>query len=235
MQKGYEFEKDRFVVFSPDELKALEEGGSHVVEIVAFIPEKAVDPIYYDKAYFIAPDKRGGKPYNLLKQAMFKSHRCALAKWASKGKTHIVQVRPAEDGLVFQQLLFADEVRSLKDLHIEQVEASDAELQLAVQIIEQAAAESYDPTQYEDEEKKRILKAIDEKIAGKKIVTPEQVEVAPSGQVIDLMDALRASLAKGGKTKAPATKAKAPAGDVAALATKERKGVKRVEKSRTGP
>jgi DNA end-binding protein Ku len=235
LQKGYEFEKDRFVVFSPDELKALEEGGSHVVEIVAFIPEKAVDPIYYDKAYFIAPDKRGGKPYNLLKQAMFKSHRCALATWASRGKTHIVQVRPAEDGLVFQQLLFADEVRSLKDLHIEQVETSDAELQLAVQIIEQAAEERYDPTQYEDEEKKRILKAIDEKIAGKKIVTPEQVEVVPSGQVIDLMDALRASLAKGGKAKAPATKAKAPAGDVAVLATKERKGVKRVEKSRTGP
>src|ERR1700722_12339430 len=121
MKKGYEFEKDKFVVFTADELKALEDGASHVVEIVAFIPEKSVDPIYYDKAYFIAPDKRGGKPYSLLQQALLESHRCALAKWASKGKTRIVQIRPAEDGMVFQQLLFADEVRALSDLHIERV------------------------------------------------------------------------------------------------------------------
>lgn|SRR2546425_3234041 len=224
--KGYEFEKDRYVVFSPEELKALEEGGSHMVEIVAFIPQTAVDPLYYDKAYFVAPDKRGGKAYNLLKEALLKSGRCAVAKWAFKGKTHMVQIRPAEDGLVFQQMLFADEVRSLKDLHIEHADVSDAELQLALQIIDQAAEENYDPTQYEDEEKKRVLKAIDEKIAGKNIVTPEQVEVSPGGQVIDLMEALRASLAKRGKTKAPATKAETPAGDVAVLATKERKGVK---------
>src|SRR5260370_6641304 len=101
MKKGYEFEKDRFVVFTADELKALEEGASHVVEIVAFIPEKSVDPIYYDKTYFIAPDKRGGKPYSLLLQALLDSHRCALAKWASKGKTRIVLVRPTDEGLIF--------------------------------------------------------------------------------------------------------------------------------------
>src|SRR5439155_21567177 len=137
--------------------------------------------------------------------------------------------------LVFQQMLFADEVRSLKDLHIEHADVSDAELQLALQIIDQAAEENYDPTQYEDEEKKRVLKAIDEKIAGKNIVTPEQVEVSPGGQVIDLMEALRASLAKRGKTKAPATKAETAAGDVAVLATKERKGVKRAEKAEAPP
>src|SRR2546427_599720 len=133
------------------------------------------------------------------------------------GKPSMVQIRPAEDGLLIQQMLFADEVRSLKDLHIEHADVSDAELQLALQIIDQAAEENYDPTQYEDEEKKRVLKAIDEKIAGKNIVTPEQVEVSPGGQVIDLMEALRASLAKRGKTKAPATKAETPAGDVAVL------------------
>lgn len=161
---------------------------------------------------------------------MLKSGRCALAKWASKGKTHRVQIRPAEDGLVFQQLLFADEVRSMKDLHIEQVEVSDAELNLALQIIDQAAEDSYEPTQYEDEEKKRILQAIDAKIAGKQIVSPEQVEVSASGQVIDLMEALRASLAKGGrKAKPPAAKAKAPVEEAANLITKERKGAKRAE------
>src|SRR6185369_8765084 len=82
MVKGYEFEKDRFVLFSPEELKALEESSSHMVEIVAFIPEKSVDPLYYDKAYLLAPDKRGGKPYTLLKEALRQSGKCALAKWA---------------------------------------------------------------------------------------------------------------------------------------------------------
>ena len=121
MVKGYEFEKDRFVLFSAEELKALEEASSPTIEIMAFIPEKSVDPLFYDKAYLIAPDKRGGKPYALLAEAMRKSGRCALAKWAWKSKQYVVQVRPVEDGLVLQQLLYADEVRSLKDLNIEPV------------------------------------------------------------------------------------------------------------------
>src|SRR6187402_2583958 len=113
MVKGYEFEKDRFVLFSPDELKALEESTSSTIDIISFIPEKSVDPLFYDKAYLLAPDKRGGKPYGLLAEAMRQSGRCALAKWAWKAKQYVVQVRPVEDGLVLQQLLYADEVRSL--------------------------------------------------------------------------------------------------------------------------
>jgi len=207
MNKGYEFERDRFVVFTADELKALEDGASHVVEIIAFIPEKAVNPVFYDKAYYIAPDKRGGKPYSLLQQALAESGRCALAKWAFRGRTRIVQVRPEEGGLVFQQLLYADEVRSLSDLHIEQVQVSDSELKLALQIIEQGTEDNYDPTAYVDEEKQRILAAIDEKIEGKQIVANEPAEATGSGgQVINLMDALRASL-KGGKPKAGAAAA----------------------------
>ena len=123
MVKGYEFEKDRFVLFTPDELKALEEGGSHTIDIVAFIPEKAVDPIYYDKAYLLAPDKRGGKPYALLRAAMRKSGRCALASGPGRPSSTSCRCAPAEDGLVLQQLLYADEVRSLKDLDIEPVDA----------------------------------------------------------------------------------------------------------------
>ncbi|MEM5428016.1 Ku protein [Cupriavidus oxalaticus] len=208
MVKGYEFEKGRFVTFSPDELKALEESASHMVDIVAFIPEQSVDPLYYDKAYFIAPDKRGGKPYSLLREAMARTGRCAIAKWAAKGKSHIVQIRPVEGGLVFQQLLFADEVRNIAELNIEEVAVSDAELKLAVQLIEQASEDQYDPTQYKDEEKARVLAAIDAKIAGKQIVSPEPAEVAAGGEVIDLMDALRASLSKKG---ASAAKGKAAA------------------------
>ncbi|GJH26959.1 Ku protein [Caballeronia novacaledonica] len=209
MQKGYQFERDKYVVFTGDELKALEESASHVVEIVSFVPEKSVDPVFYDKAYFIAPDKRGGKPYSLLQDALAKTGRCALAKWSYKGRTRIVQVRPAEDGMVFQQLLFADEVRSLKELNIEHVSVSESELKLAVQIIEQGAEENYDASAYEDEEKKRILAAIDRKIEGKEIIASEAPEATPGGEVIDLMEALRASLGKGGTAqRAPAAKRK---------------------------
>ncbi|WP_341318022.1 Ku protein [Paraburkholderia sp. IMGN_8] len=235
MKKGYEFEKDKYVVFTGDELKALEEAATHVVEILAFIPEKAVDPVYYEKAYYIAPDKRGGKPYSLLQQALAESGRCALAKWAFKGKTRIVQVRPNEDGLVFQQLLFADEVRSLKDLNVEHVQVSAAELKLALQIIAQGAEDSYDPSAYEDEEKKRILAAIDRKIEGKEVVSAESEEVASSGEVIDLMEALRASLKGGAKAKATAAPKRESAEPVAesAAVPKVRKPAARAPKAST--
>jgi DNA end-binding protein Ku len=235
MVKGYEFEKDRFVIFQPDELKALQESPSHTIDIVAFIPATAIDPIFYDKAYYLAPDKRGAKPYNLLIEAMRQSGRCALAKWAWKAKQYVVQVRPAEDGLVLQQLLYADEVRSMKELEIEKVTVSPAELKLAMQLIDQISEDTYDPTMFEDEEKKRILAAIDEKIAGKHIVATESHEPQAGAQVIDLVEALRASLgAKGAGKAKPATAAKAPAAAASepALveAAKERKGVKRAAK-----
>jgi DNA end-binding protein Ku len=167
--------------------------------------------------------------------AMRKSSRCALARWAWKGKQYVVQVRAAEDGLVLQQLLFADEVRSMKDLDIEKVDVSASELGLALQLIDQIAADTYDPSEFADEEKQRVLAAIDEKIAGKHIVTHEAEERATGGQVIDLMDALRASLGNrsaAAKTKKAAPIAAAtPAADVIpAGALKERKGVKRAPK-----
>jgi len=233
MVKGYEIEKDKFVLFTPDELKQLEEGSSHAIEIVAFIPEKAVDPIYYDKAYLLAPDKRGAKPYALLVQAMRESGRCALAKWAWKSKQYVVQVRPAEDGLVLQQLLYAEEVRSLKDLDIEKVSVSSAELQLALQLIDQISEDSYDPAQFEDEEKKRILAAIDQKIAGQEIVASAHNEEPSSGQVIDLMDALKASLGKKPAAAPAAARAaaKAQPGNVTPMVdAKERKVARRAAK-----
>jgi DNA end-binding protein Ku len=203
MIKGYEFEKDRYVTFTPAELKALEEGSRTTIDIVAFIPLKVVEPVFYDKAYYLAPDKRGAKPYHLLREAMRETGLCALAQWAWKGKQYVVQVRPEEDGLVLQQLLYADEVRRLSDLDIEQVDVSPAELKLAIQLVEQLAKDAYDPSEYRDEEKQRVLAAIDEKIAGKQIVAHEPAESEGSGaQVIDLMEALRASLGQRGDAKA---------------------------------
>ena len=198
MVKGFEFEKDRYVIFQPEELKAMEEGGSHIIDIVSFIPEKAVDPIYFDKAYFLAPDKRGGKPYNLLRAAMQESGRCALAKWAWKAKQYVVQVRASDDGLVLQQLLYAEEVRSLKDLDIEKMTPSPAELKLALQLIDQIAEDTYEPSLFEDEEKKRILAAIDAKIEGKQVVAVAQPEDTRGGEVLDLTEMLIASLKRKG-------------------------------------
>ncbi|MBB3176873.1 Ku protein [Variovorax sp. Sphag1AA] len=230
MVKGYEFEKDRYVIFTPDELKAVEDSATHTIEIVAFIPERAVDPIFYDKAYYIAPDKRGAKPYTLLLAAMHKSGQCALAKWTWKGKQYVVQVRAHEDGLVLQQLLYADEVRSMKELQIEQVSPSEAEVKLALQLIDQISQESYDPTQFVDEEKKRILAAIDAKIAGEQVIAVEHHEEASSGgQIIDLTEMLKASLAKSGAGKRPT---RAPAEEVVTpMVANERKGAKRAAKA----
>jgi DNA end-binding protein Ku len=228
MVRGYEFEPDRFVVFTPEELKALDAEASHVIDIVAFVPDKAVDPIYYDKAYFLGPDKRGAKPYSLLMEAMRKTGRCALARWSWKGKQYVVQVRPNEDGLVLQQLLYADEVRNMHELDIEKVPVSPAEVQLATQLIEQISVDNYDPAEFKDEEKQRILAAIDKKIAGKNIVVnehPDDTRSTGGGQVIDMMDALRASLAKRGGGKAAPAKAEEAA--IPAGALKERKPARR--------
>ena len=234
MIKGYEFEKDSYVTFKPEELKALEEGASHIVEIVAFVPDQAVDPIYYDKAYFLAPDKRGAKPYSLLREAMLKSGRCALARWSWKSKQYVVQVRAGDDGLVLQQLLYAEEVRSMKELDVELVDVSQAELTLAMQLIDQISQDSYDPAEFKDEERGRVLAAIDAKIAGKQIVQATPVEAATGAQVIDLMDALKASLGKRptAAVKPPAKVAKAPvrqstAEIIPASALKERKPARR--------
>jgi len=210
MVKGYEVEDNQFVLFSPEELKQLEEGSSHVIEIVSFVPLASIDPLYYDKSYLLAPDKRGDKPYALLAEALRQSGRCALARWAWKARQYVVQIRANDDGLILQQLRYAEEVRSLADLDIPKAAVSKPELQLALQLVDQIAADSVDPEQFHDEEKERVLAAIEEKVKGKKIVASSREEpgAAGGGQVIDLMDALRASLGK--KPPAKADKADKP-------------------------
>ena len=200
MVKGYEFAKDQYVTFTTDELKALEEKATQTVDIAEFVPLESVDPIYFDKPYFLAPEKGGEKAYHLLAEVMRDTKRCALAKYAARGKMYLVLVRPVEEGLAMQQLLYADEVRSWQDVPMPDKPAlRDAELKLAHQLVDQIASETFDPSQYEDEVKKRIQADIEKKVQGKEIEvseTPEQ-----PAQIIDLMEALKASLgaAKGGK------------------------------------
>ena len=233
MVKGYEVEKDHFVLFTQDELKNLEEGSSHVIDIVSFVPQASIDPLFYDKSYLLAPDKRGAKPYALLAEAMRRSDRCALAKWAFKAKQYIVQVRANADGLILQQLRYAEEVRSLVDLNIEHAPVSSSEQQLALKLVETIAEDDFRPEEFQDEEKARVLAAIDEKVAGKQIVASShsEDEVVAGGQVIDLMEALRSSLAK--KPAAKADKAdkadKTDKGDRADKAVKTPSNVTRLK------
>jgi len=205
--KGFEFAKDQYVVFTPEELKALEEAGTHMVEITEFVPISSVDPVYFDKAYYLAPDKGGAKPYALLTKALAEAGRCALGRWAARGKQYIVMLRPVGDALVMQQLLYAAEVRPIAELEIPRTEVRDAELKLAQQLIDQQATDTFDPSGYTDAVKARIEAAVQKKVDGQEIALAEE---APSGgaQVIDLMEALRASLQKRAPGAAPAAEAK---------------------------
>jgi DNA end-binding protein Ku len=199
--KGFEFAKDQYVVFTPDELKALEEAGTHMVEITEFVPITSVDPVYFDKAYYLAPDKGGAKPYALLTKALQEAGRCALGRWAARGKQYIVILRPVDGALVMQQLLYAAEVRSVDELEIPKTEVRDAELKLARQLIDQQASDTFDPSAYKDEVKARIEAAVQKKVEGQEIALAEEPP-KEGAQVIDLMEALRASLQKRGAPEA---------------------------------
>ena len=198
MVKGYEFAKDQYVMFTPEELKALEETGTHTADITQFVPLKSVDPVYFDKAYYLGPDKGGAKPYALLARALRDSGRCAIGRWAARGKQYIVMIRPIEDlveGLVMQQLLYAGEVRALRDVDIPKTDVKPAELKLAQQLIEQQSSEKFDPAQYTDDVRTRIEAAVQKKVEGQEITSTE-APAETGAQVIDLMEALRASLEK---------------------------------------
>ncbi|HTN49935.1 MAG TPA: Ku protein [Burkholderiaceae bacterium] len=220
--KGYEFAKDQYVIFTPDELKALEEAGTHTADITEFVPVESVDPVYYDKAYYLAPDKGGAKPYALLAKALAESDRCAVGRWAARGKQYIVMIRPVDGGLVMQQLLYADEVRSIREIEIPPTEVKDAELKLAQQLIDQQASDTFDPSAYKDDVRTRIEAAIQKKVEGQQITLAEEPQAG--AQVIDLMEALRASLSK--QASAP-SKARAAKADDATAPAVERKPAKR--------
>jgi len=193
MVKGYEFAKDQYVTFNPEEIKALEEAGTHAVDISEFVPVESIDPVYFDKTYYLAPDKGAAKPYGLLTEALKQTGRCAVGRWAARGKAYLVLLRPIGDVLSMQQLHFSGEVRSATEIEVPKPEVKPAELKLAQQLIDQQTAEKFEPTAYKDELRARIEAAIQKKVEGQEISV---AEIAPAGEgkVIDLMEALRASL-----------------------------------------
>ena len=200
MVKGYEFAKDQYVMFSPEELKALEDATTHAIDISQFVPLDSVDPLYFDGTYYLAPDKGGAKPYTLLATALRKAQQCAIGRWISRGKEHIVVIRALEDGLAMHQLHFKAEVREIKDLGVEAAVVSEPELKLARQLIDQLGAKRFDPNEFADEHKARVEAAIQRKVDGKEVSLAEGPVSTKGGNVIDLMEALRASIdARGSK------------------------------------
>jgi len=191
--KGYEFAKDQYVMFTPEEIKALEEAGTKSVDVQEFVPLASVDPVYFNATYYLAPDKGGAKPYTLFATALRESKRCAVGRWATRGREYVVILRPVENALVLHQLHFAPEVVPLSDLEVEDMKVRDAELKLAQQLIDQQTTDRFDPTAYTDEVKARIEAAIQKKVEGEQITLAEP-RAAAEGNVVDLMEALRASL-----------------------------------------
>jgi DNA end-binding protein Ku len=195
------------------------ETSSPAIEITEFVPLKEVDPIYFDSAYYLGPDKGGDRAYGLLAAAMRETHRCALAKWAARGKGYLVLIRPVDKGLIMQTLLYADEVRKIDEVPLGDAQIKDSELKLAVQLVDQISSEEFRPENYEDEVRKRYHEAIQRKVEGQEVtaVAPEQ----PRAQIIDLMEALKASLAGKAKAAEPA-ESKAKASDAKAEAKGEK-------------
>jgi DNA end-binding protein Ku len=196
MIKGYEFAKGQYVTFTTDELKALEERGTGSVDIAEFVPADQVDRLYFDKGYFLGPSKGGERAYRLLAEAMRATKLAAIGQYAARGKQYLVMLRPVDGGLVMETLHYKDEVRTIADVPVPEGEVKPAELALAVQLIEQAKSERFRPEAYADQVRARMLEQIQRKVDGQEITAEPAQE--PETQIIDLMEALKASLAKGG-------------------------------------
>jgi DNA end-binding protein Ku len=202
MVKGYEFSKGQYVQFTPDELKALEEKGTGSINIQEFVDADTVDRMYMDRVYFLGPDKGGDRAFTLLGEALKKTKKVAIGQWAARGKQYLIMIRPLGHGLAMEQLRYASEVRTMDEVPIPKVDVKKPELDMAVQLIEQAATETFKPAKYEDTVKQRILEQIQRKVDGKEII--EEPTEAPKTQIIDLMEALKQSLSK---KRAPEAKA----------------------------
>jgi DNA end-binding protein Ku len=207
--KGYEYAKDQYVLFTDEELKAVDQEVTKAIDIEEFVPMAQVDPVFLDRPYYLAPDKGGERSYKLLSMAMEKKGLGGLAKYCARGKQYLVLVRPLEDGLVMQQLHYSNEVRPFTDVPLDTTaKVKDSEFKLALQLVEQTASKQFKPERYTDEVKTRLTEIIQQKIQGEEVtIAPGET---PKAQIIDLMEALKASLdttpAKGRRKTAKASK-----------------------------
>jgi DNA end-binding protein Ku len=193
MVKGYEFAKDQYVTFTPEELKALDEKATGTIDINEFVPLAEVDREYLEKVYYLGPDKGGDRAYRLLAKALNETGRAALGQYASRGQQYLVLLRPKGDVLVMEQLHYADEMKSSTEVPVPEGDVKDTELKLAKQLIDQGTTETFEPAKYKDTVRERVLEAIQGKVEGHEITTEPAQD--GGGKIIDLMEALKASLA----------------------------------------
>src|SRR6266704_1547027 len=201
--RGYAVTKNKYVTFSDEEMEVLETDDNRALDITEFVDMKEIDPVFYEKAYFLGPAPGGGKTYKLLATAMKEENKVAVARWVAAGKEHLVVIRPFEKGLILHTMFYADEVRDFASIDLEDTAVRDKEVQLAEMLINELTEEKFNPMAFKDEYRERLLERIREKARGKMIVAEEKEEET-GGEVVDIMEALRRSLEKGRGAAAPA-------------------------------
>jgi DNA end-binding protein Ku len=192
--RGYEYQKDRYVQFTEEELKKLESPRTNELELMEFVPERAVDFVNIEKTYYLGPDKGGERAYRLLSDALARTQRIAVGKYWTRGKENVVLVRPYRKGLALHQVYYANEVRSFDDIETGgEFQFKDVEKELADKLIEQLSQPDFKIDRYKDEYQTRVMNAVDQKAQGQEVTAAPE---APKAQIIDLLEALKRSVSE---------------------------------------
>jgi len=219
--KGYEYRKDEYIVIEPDEIKKIEPQTAKTMEILEFVKASEVDPVYFESSYYMMPEEAGRRPYALLTAALAKSEFVAIAKITMHNREYTVFLRPHEGGLMLHTMYYEEEVRKVEGFGAPDVELKEAELKVANQLIE-ALADEWNPEKYKDNFQENLKKLIEAKLEGGEIAVVEKPKkLAP---VVDLMAALKQSLAQMEGKKKPAATAKSEAPAATAAGGKSRRG-----------
>jgi len=198
--KGYEYRKGEYVVIEPEEIKKIEPKTAKAMEIVQFVKASEIDPLYLESSYYMTPEEGGKRPYALLSRAMADNNYYAIAKLTMHNREYTVCLRPYRGGLLLHTMYYQDEVRAMESFGTESVEIREAELKIANQLIE-ALADSFDPTRFHDTFQENLKALIKARLEGRQVTAIETPKPAP---VVDLMAALKQSLAQMGEKKPPA-------------------------------
>lgn len=209
MIRGYPIAKNRYVTFTEEEIEALESDDNRSLEITEFVDLQQIDPIFFEKSYYLGPAPGGGKTYRLLAEAMRKQKKVAVARWVSGGREQLVLLRPFENGLVLHTMYYADEVRDFSAIDLEGAEVREKEIALAEMLIDELTEKKFDPLAYKDTYRQRLMDRIEAKSQGETIVS-ESPEAERAAEVVDIMEALRRSLEGGGGKRAVSEPRKAP-------------------------
>jgi DNA end-binding protein Ku len=220
--RAYAISKNKYVTFSDEEIETLETDDNRALDISEFLQLDQIDPVFFEKAYFLGPGPGGGKTYKLLSEAMKKQNKVALARWVSANREHLVILRPFEGGLVLHTMYYADEVRDFSAVEKEDAPVKEKEIKLAEMLIDELTEKKFNPLQYKDQYRERLLDRIKDKSKGKAIVSEEKEEEDKGGEVIDIMEALRRSL-EGGRAPAKRVPEAKPATRTRAKTTTSRK------------